>query len=36
MYNWDLEINNNEPIPDEEIINAIQSINRSEKGHHHV
>ena len=35
-FNWDLEINNNEPIPDEEIINAIQSINRSEKGHHHV
>ena len=35
-YNWDLEINNDEPIPDEEIISAIQSINRSEKGHHHV
>ena len=25
-YPWDLEINNNEPIPDEEIIGAIQSI----------
>ena len=36
MYNWDLEINNSEPIPDEEIISAIQSINRSEKGHPHV
>jgi len=33
-YNWDLEINNNEPIPDEEIINAIQSINDSERGDH--
>lgn len=35
-YNWDLEINNNEPIPDEKIINAIQSINDSERGDHHV
>lgn len=31
-YNWDLEINNDEPIPDEEIIDAIQSINGSERG----
>ena len=35
-YNWDLEINNNEPLSDEEIIGAIQSISRSKKGHHHV
>jgi shikimate kinase len=26
-YNWDLEINNNDPAADEDIINAIQSIN---------
>jgi len=26
-YDWDLEINNNDPAPDKEIINAIQSIN---------
>ena len=26
-YHWDLEINNNEPISDEELMEAIQSIN---------
>lgn len=26
-FNWDLEINNNGPLPDEEIVDAIQSIN---------
>ena len=26
-YDWDLEINNNDPAADEDIINAIQSIN---------
>jgi shikimate kinase len=27
-YNWDLEIDNNAPAPDEEILNAILSMNR--------
>ena len=35
-HDWDLEINNNEPIPDEEIIDAIQTISSSERGVHHV
>jgi len=26
-FNWDLEINNNGPLPDEEIVDAIQSNN---------
>ena len=29
-YNWSLEINNNVPASDRDIINAIQSINHSE------
>jgi len=35
-HDWDLEINNNKPISDEEIIGAIQTINSSERGVHHV
>jgi len=30
-HHWDLEINNNDPTPDKDIINAIQSINFGEK-----
>lgn len=30
-YPWDLEINNNDLTPDKDILNAIQSINVSEK-----
>ena len=30
-HNWDLEINNNDAIPDNNIVNAIQSINCVEK-----
>ena len=29
-YNWDLEIDNNDPAPDKDILNAIQSINGAE------
>jgi len=29
-YPWNLEINNNDPTPDKDILNAIQSINFSE------